>query len=417
MKDREATDSPASRQSNRAQANRAQAGTAGGADVDDGDGATADWAREALSRWPDAALISDAAGRLRFVNDAAVDLLGPEAVLGADLSAALRRVPPLLNLVREALDAGTPQSVSHQPAPPAPGTSLADAPDAIHADAPTPRLLARAIPLPGAACLLTVRPVADTAHDSRDLWQAEKMAALGRLAASVAHEVRNPLGAVDIQLQLLAEEAGTLDGPISTRLVERVDRARAEMRRLDGIVNNFLRFSRPPEVKLEPTDPVALVRRMVDLVEPEARSLGVSLRFSDPGPLPEVLADDNVLSQALLNVVINAVQAVVPHSDESFVEVESHWDGRRRRVIIEVRDNGCGIPAEDLERVLEFYYTTKDAGTGLGLSIAQGILQQHGGSLHLASRVGLGSSVTLALPAFRPPADAPDSLEGGDALA
>ena len=86
------------------------------------------------------------------------------------------------------------------------------------------------------------------------------------------------------------------------------------------------------------------------------------------------------------------------------------WDATRERVLIEVRDNGCGIPAEDLERVLEFYYTTKDTGTGLGLSIAQGILQQHGGSLQLMSRVGLGTSVTLALPACvrpQPPSSDP----------
>jgi signal transduction histidine kinase len=185
-------------------------------------------------------------------------------------------------------------------------------------------------------------------------------------------------------------------------LLERVDRARAEMRRLDGIVNNFLRFSRPPAVKLEATNPLRLVQRMVDLVEPEARSRQIDLYFPLPPKLPPVLADENVLSQALLNVVINAFQAVGRNNDESRVDVLCSWEATRERVLIEVRDNGCGIPTEDLERVLEFYYTTKDTGTGLGLSIAQGIMQQHGGSLHLTSRVGLGTSVTLALPAYHP---------------
>lgn len=325
---------------------------------------------------------------MHLANDAALELFGPDAAAGADLSSALASCRPFLDLIRQATKTATPQSGSHTP----PATV-----------GPPHRLLARAVPLPGAACLLTARPVSDSAHDSRDLWQAEKMAALGRLAASVAHEVRNPLGAVDIQLQLLAEDAGTLDGPVSSRLLERVDRARAEMRRLDGIVNNFLRFSRPPDVKLEPTDPVPLVGRMVELVEPEARSLGVALLFPQPDPLPQVLADENVLSQALLNVLINGLQAVVHHSDESRIEVDCRWDSSRRRVLIEVTDNGCGIPAEDLERVLEFYYTTKDTGTGLGLSIAQGILQQHGGSLHLTSRVGVGTTISLALPAVHPP--------------
>lgn len=338
----------------------------------------------ALERLPDAAVISDAAGRIRFVNAAAVDLFGPQVAIDADLSTALATCPELIEMTRQAFHSGTPQASSAT----------------LKLGASRRRLLARAVPLttPG-CCLMVVRPVSDGAHEDRDLWQAEKMAALGRLAASVAHEVRNPLGAVDIQLQLLAEEARTLDGPIATSLLERVDRARAEMRRLDGIVNNFLRFSRPPTVHLEPTDPVPLVQRMVELVEPEARSRRIDFHFPDPPHLPHVLADENVLSQALLNVVINAFQAVGRDNDDSRVDLLCSWDAQRERVLVEVRDNGCGIPEEDLERVLEYYYTTKDTGTGLGLSIAQGILQQHGGSLQLTSRVGLGTSVTLALPA------------------
>jgi signal transduction histidine kinase len=344
--------------------------------------------RGALERLPDAVVICDSTGCLRFVNDAALDLFGPQATAGADLSDALRVCPSLAELVRQATRSGTPQSGCETP----------------KSRAGIGRLLARAVPLPvGGGCLLTARPVSDGAHEDRDLWQAEKMAALGRLAASVAHEVRNPLGSVDIQLQLLAEEARTLDGPIATSMLERVDRARSEMRSLDGIVNNFLRFSRPPAVRLEATDPVPLVQRMVDLVAPEARSRRIELHFQESPHLPHVLDDENALSQALLNVVINAFQAVASDSDESRVDIECRWDASRERVLIEVRDNGCGIPADDLERVLEFYYTTKDTGTGLGLSIAQGILQQHGGSLQLTSRVGLGTSVTLALPACARP--------------
>ena len=353
-----------------------------------------DLPRAALERLPDAAIISDAAGRIRFINDAAVDLFGPALVVDADVSEALTICPQLGEIIRQAFQSGTPQAASA----------------ILKSGASRRRLLARAIPLsaPG-CCLLVARPVSTGAHEDRDLWQAEKMAALGRLAASVAHEVRNPLGAVDIQLQLLAEEARTLDGPIATSLLERVDRARAEMRRLDGIVNNFLRFSRPRDVRLEPTDPVPLMQRMVDLVEPEARSRTIEFHFPAPPHLPHVLADENVLSQALLNVIINAFQAVGRDNDDSRVDLLCSWDGQRERVLIEVRDNGCGIPADDLERVLEYYYTTKDTGTGLGLSIAQGILQQHGGSLHLTSRVGLGTSVVLALPACVRPHPLTDS--------
>ncbi|MDP6018979.1 MAG: ATP-binding protein, partial [Candidatus Latescibacteria bacterium] len=257
--------------------------------------------------------------------------------------------------------------------------------------------------------MLTIKEVSDLKRVEREIYQVEKMSALGRLAASVAHEVRNPLGAIDIQLQLLQEDIAAVDGELAEKVGRRLGIARAEMRRLDGIVQNFLRFSRPPAVRLEATDPVPLVQRIVDLVAPEARSRRIELNFPPVPELPHVLADENVLSQALLNVVINAFQAVGRDNDDSRVEVLCRWDGTRERVLIEVEDNGCGIPDDDLERVLEYYYTTKDTGTGLGLSIAQGILQQHGGSLQLTSRVGLGTSVTLALPACVRPTSSSDS--------
>jgi signal transduction histidine kinase len=261
------------------------------------------------------------------------------------------------------------------------------------------RLQVWVVPLDGptADCLLVLREAAAVGA-RRDLWQAEKMAALGRLAASVAHEVRNPLGAVDIQLQLLAKDAEEIGGPVSTRLTQRVDRARAEMRRLDGIVQNFLRFSRPPAVHLTPTDPGLLVQRMHDLVAPEARARGIELELRRPDELPFVKADENVLSQALLNVLINAFQAVGEGQDEPLVELNVAVEAVAPSVRIEVTDNGCGVAEDDLERVFEYYYTTKDTGSGLGLSIAQGILQQHGGNLHLTSRVGSGTTVALVLP-------------------
>ncbi|MDP6019529.1 MAG: PAS domain-containing protein, partial [Candidatus Latescibacteria bacterium] len=163
-----------------------------------------DLSRLTLERLPDAVVICDSTGSLRFANDAAVDLFGPQATEGADLDDALRICPPLAELIRQAIASGTSQSGSETP----------------RSRAGIARLLARAVPLPTAGCcLLTARPVSDGAHEDRDLWQAEKMAALGRLAASVAHEVRNPLGSVDIQLQLLAEEARSLDGPVTTSLL------------------------------------------------------------------------------------------------------------------------------------------------------------------------------------------------------
>ncbi|MEC8930055.1 MAG: ATP-binding protein [Candidatus Latescibacterota bacterium] len=235
----------------------------------------------------------------------------------------------------------------------------------------------------------------DSPRDEHELWQAEKMAALGRLAASVAHEIRNPLGAVDIQLQLMREAAVDLDPAVAARFVKRLDIARAEMRRLDGIVQNFLRFSRPPALHLATVSPQGLLERLHSLVEPEARQRRVEFVLEPSENLPTLEADDNVLSQALLNVIINALQAV-EEGGQVVLSAERLGESFLR---FRVEDDGCGIPEQDLERVLEYYYTTKDTGSGLGLSIAQGIVQQHGGLLQLHSRPGAGTTVDLELPA------------------
>ena len=347
------------------------------------DGARARLALEALRAMPDAVVLFDGGDAVRFANGAASELLGESAQAGASRAAALERSPPLADLVGHARRTRAPRAASDVPC----GGR---------------RLQAAVTPFDG-GCLLILREASGEGRDDRHLWQAERMAALGRLAGSVAHEVRNPLGAVDIQLQLLARDAESIGEPAASRVGERVGRARAEVRRLDGIVQNFLRFSRPPAVRLTPTDPAQLVQRMHDLVSPEARERGIRLELSLPGPGPLVRADENMLSQALLNVLINAFQAVEERGESALVELILEEAGKgAERVRIQVRDNGCGVSPEDLERVFEYYYTTKDSGSGLGLSIAQGILQQHGGSLQLTSRPGRGTTVSLLLPTGSP---------------
>jgi len=268
--------------------------------------------------------------------------------------------------------------------------------------ADTPWLRASTAPIGGSGSpllLLAVREVSDLRRLEREIWQVEKMSALGRLAASVAHEVRNPLGAVDIQLQLLGEDLAALDrrlpGNVPERLAERLNTARTEMRRLDGIVQNFLRFSRPPAVHLQELEPNDLLRHLHALATPEARERQIDLVLEAGENLPRIGADENLLSQALLNILINAFQAT---GQQPRVILRCRLDDEGDHVQFQIEDNGCGIAPEDLERVTEYYYTTKDTGTGLGLSIAQGIVRQHRGSLDVASQVGAGTTVTLSLP-------------------
>jgi len=243
--------------------------------------------------------------------------------------------------------------------------------------------------------MLTLKEISELKRAEREIWQVEKMSALGRLAASVAHEVGNPLGAIDIQLQLLQEDIAAVDGELAENAGRRLNIARAEMRRLDSIVQDFLRFSRPPALHLKQVSPNDLLRHIFALVEPEAREHGIHLTLDLDESLPSVEADENQLSQALLNVLINAFQAV---GDQPQIVLQSRR--ANEEAVLEISDNGHGILAADLERIFEFYYTTKDEGTGLGLSIAQRIVHQHGGTLTIESEPGQGTQVFIRLPRF-----------------
>ena len=226
-----------------------------------------------------------------------------------------------------------------------------------------------------------------------EMFQVEKMSALGRLAASVAHEARNPLGAIGIQLQLLEEDLAEVDSQLRERLNQRLNISQMEMKRLDRIVHNFLRFSRTPKLDLRPVSLNDVVRHVFELVTPEAREQGVFLSLALDEDLPDVSGDESQLGQAVLNIIVNAFQAI---EGEGVVEATT----RRSLddVCLSLSDTGCGIPQEEIDRIFEFYYTTRDEGTGLGLSIAQRIIYQHGGHIVLSSEEGEGTRFELYLP-------------------
>ena len=240
-------------------------------------------------------------------------------------------------------------------------------------------------------------------RSEREILLGDRMAALGRLAASVAHEVRNPLGAIDIQLQLLQEELQAGGGTMESA-GERLDTARAELRRLDRIVQNFLRFSRPPALHLARVSLAELLSRLRELIEPEARERGIALELDggEGEPAAVIDADENLLSQAFLNLLINALQAYDGITGKEPDRGARIGIGLRvpddRSALVTIDDQGCGIPQADLERIFEYYYTTKDTGTGLGLSIAQRIIDQHQGSLEVESEEGAGTTVSVRLP-------------------
>jgi signal transduction histidine kinase len=224
--------------------------------------------------------------------------------------------------------------------------------------------------------------------------RSQRLEYMGTMAAGLAHEVRNPLSTMLINLQLLAEDFREPSTPLEQRTLKRARLLLGEVKRLDGIVNDFLRLVRGYEITLETVDLELLVTDVLRLVEAENERLGVSARFSpDPGARL-VHADPTLLRTALLNLIVNAQQAMAGQGGELLVETR----GRERDVEVRVTDTGPGIPAELHEKVFRPWYSTKPGGTGLGLPMTRRILEEFGGELRLQSETGRGTRFTASVP-------------------
>jgi len=247
---------------------------------------------------------------------------------------------------------------------------------------------------------------------------SRKLAALGRLMAGVAHEVKNPLNAMTIHLELLknklarvAEPVGVASGPSGSSILGRgphitdngvrtsdigkhVDIISKEISRLDTVLNGFLKFARPDELRLQPLQLEAVVSDIVTTVTPEAERMGVVVRSECPRGLPEVNADAAMLRQALLNLALNGCQAM---PDGGVLRIACRV-AANRRVEVDVEDTGVGIPPENLQKIFDLYFTTKDRGSGIGLSMVYRIVQLHDGEIEVQSTPGSGTRFRLTLP-------------------
>jgi PAS domain S-box-containing protein len=240
--------------------------------------------------------------------------------------------------------------------------------------------------------VLQVTDVTAIKRIEAEIRRSEHLASLGTLAASVAHEIRNPLAALGINLQLLEEALAAGRTPGEARRYVRV--IETELRRLDGIVENFIRFARSRPAVRERVDLARLVEETLALVEPECRRHGIAVeRRGLEAFFPDVLGDEDELKQAILNVVLNAVQAM-PEGG-ALVLALARAPGAVR---LSVRDSGRGIPAAIRERIFEPFFTTRERGTGLGLAIAKKIVAAHGGRIEFESREGEGTTFTISLP-------------------
>jgi signal transduction histidine kinase len=223
------------------------------------------------------------------------------------------------------------------------------------------------------------------------MMRAERLAAIGTLAASLAHEVRNPLNSIHLQLVLLSRRLRRMAEGASAEILDPLETARGEISRLDNLVEEFLSLSRLDTLSLAHADPDEVVHEAVQLQEPVARGKGLTVQEELSGKLPRLRIDREKVKQALLNLVRNAIEAT-PQGGS--VTVSTHRG--EGAVVIRVADTGVGIePGID---VFDFFTTTKHEGTGLGLPIARRIVEGHGGSLTYESEPGRGSVFAVSLP-------------------
>ena len=222
--------------------------------------------------------------------------------------------------------------------------------------------------------------------------QSERLAELGTLTGGLAHEIKNPLSTVQLNLQLLQEDL-LPENPAYSRMVNRLNTVKNEASRLRDILDDFLRYAGRIELDRKPVELNGLMEELVDFFSPQAQAQRVQLRLSK-SPAPVVASvDAKLVKQTLLNLMINGLQAM-PNGGELILTL-SHTSGE---AVIDVIDTGNGIPQEAIDRIFQAYYSTKKGGTGLGLPMAQRIAAEHGGALSVKSEAGKGSDFTLRLP-------------------
>jgi len=238
--------------------------------------------------------------------------------------------------------------------------------------------------------LVTLRDLDSLESISTQLQVSERLAALGRITAGVAHEVKNPLNSMRLWLENLKESLPPKTDDAAMQAVHVLD---AEIDRLDAVVKRFLDFSRPMDVRLEPTQLADLLHEVLEVARPQLEQSNVQVAQLLPIGVPEVFVDRALLKQAILNLVLNAVDAM-PDGGQLQLTLNRRGDMAE----ITVGDTGKGIPLELRQKVFQLFFTTRPGGSGIGLASTFRIVQLHNGSIDFTSEVGRGTTFRIELP-------------------
>jgi len=220
--------------------------------------------------------------------------------------------------------------------------------------------------------------------------QMDKMSSLGRMAAGIAHEINNPLAGILLYSSNMSKKVPQ-DGPLE----EGLNIIIKETQRCKTIIQGLLEFARDREPQKVPADINAIMESALGIVENEFRLRHVGLQLQLAEDMSKTLLDENQIEQVFINLLLNAVHAV---EENGHVGVESAVDSKHKTVLVEITDNGCGIAANDIEKIFEPFYSTKTKGTGLGLAVSYGIVKNHQGDIRVYSLPGEITRFTIVVP-------------------
>jgi signal transduction histidine kinase len=216
---------------------------------------------------------------------------------------------------------------------------------------------------------------------------------IARLAGGLAHEIKNPLSTIRLNMELLAEDFADAENPRDRRALNKIHVMQRECQRLQDLLDDFLNFAKVRRLVLEPTDLNELIRQVLDFFKPKAQEAKIEVIYYLDGGLPTVMLDRKAFHAALLNLVLNAEQAM---SDGGQLVARTYVvsDG----VALDLIDSGCGMDARTLSKVFEAFFSTRPGGTGLGLATTRKIIEAHGGQIGVQSEPGRGTQFTIKLP-------------------
>jgi signal transduction histidine kinase len=244
------------------------------------------------------------------------------------------------------------------------------------------------------------RELEKTRQLEAQLQQAEKSAVIGRLGSAIAHEIRNPLNYINLTLDHLRSKFAPGEGEDRAKFIKLTSQLKDEVARINAQISDFLNYSRPANVSLRPVDARGVIEDSLRIIEAQAAENNIKIAVVEHEDVPQIMGDPEFLRSVFNNLFINGVQAM--GSDGGKLTVKIHpVDGL---VNVEISDTGVGIPPENLAKVFEPYFSTKETGTGLGLAIVQKIVDLHNGTIDVESAEGYGTKFTIRLPRSEPPA-------------